>query len=83
MLRAIPPMSNAERQRRFCARNPGYYARIQRRKRGSAAAITAAAEAFMAALAANESQALAAPAAGSPQTLPRESTRDGDVAPAL
>ena len=30
------PMSNAERQRRFRERNPGYYARIQARKRASA-----------------------------------------------
>ena len=36
MLIIPPPMSNAERQRRFRERNPGYYARIQARKRASA-----------------------------------------------
>jgi hypothetical protein len=41
MLIIPPPMTNAERQRRFCRANPGYYARIQARKRAAANADTA------------------------------------------
>jgi hypothetical protein len=41
-------MSNAERQRKFRQANPGYYARIQARKRASA---KADAERYIAALA--------------------------------
>lgn len=31
-VRASPPMSNAERQRQFRARNPGYYGRLHRKR---------------------------------------------------
>lgn len=33
--RPVPPMSNAQRQRLFRQRNPGYYARIQATRRAS------------------------------------------------
>ena len=33
MLRPYRPMSNLERQRAFCARNPGYYCRLKAKRR--------------------------------------------------
>ena len=37
-----PPVSNTERQRQFRERNPGYYARIQAKKRAASKAYVAA-----------------------------------------
>ena len=47
MLTVCPPMSNAERQRQFCERNPGYYARIKAKERAMS---RAAAEQYLAKL---------------------------------
>src|SRR5688500_11360566 len=39
---SFPPVSNTERQREFRERNPGYYARIQAKKRAACKARVAA-----------------------------------------
>jgi hypothetical protein len=41
MLRPSPPMSNAERQRLFRERNPGYYGRLHARQRARVKALAA------------------------------------------
>jgi hypothetical protein len=52
MLKPAPPMSNAERQRQFRERNPGYYGRLHRKRKAEVMALiaarTAAAEAMAA-----------------------------------
>ena len=60
MLRPFVAMSNAERQRLFRERNPGYYGRLHRRRRAEG-------EARLAAMAA---AAAAAPARAVPLMLP-------------
>jgi hypothetical protein len=52
MLRPAPPMTNAERQRQFRARNPGYYGRLHARRRAGQKAAAAAMNAQLMALAA-------------------------------
>jgi hypothetical protein len=42
MLHNCPPMSNAERQRRFRQRNPGYYGRLHRTRNAMADALIVA-----------------------------------------
>jgi hypothetical protein len=42
MLKAVGPMSNTERQRKFRERNPGYYGRLHARKRAGVKAAPAA-----------------------------------------
>ena len=49
MLRPEPPMSNAERQRLFRERHPGYYAKLHARRRAGHKALIAAARAQLAA----------------------------------
>ena len=39
MLKPFAPMSNTERQRRFRARNPGYYGRLHRKRNAGAKAM--------------------------------------------
>jgi hypothetical protein len=41
MLKIPPPMSNYERQRQFCERNPGYYQRLRAKRRAESAALAA------------------------------------------
>src|SRR5687768_14335559 len=61
----FPPVSNTERQRQFRERNPGYYARIQAKKRAASkahvAAIRAAERAAAAMLAKSRQLMLPAP----------------------
>ncbi len=56
-----PPMSNAERQRQFRERNPGYYGRLMARRRAASKADAARAAALQVAAVKREPLMLPAP----------------------
>jgi hypothetical protein len=58
MLRPCPPISNAERQRQFRERNPGYYGRLHAKRRAALRAFTAQKNAAAQAMAARREQLL-------------------------
>src|SRR4051812_31002826 len=75
MLITPPPASNAQRQREFCARNPGYYRKYAARRRAMAQRaqeeyVATLAAAMAAEAAAEAAKAAAETATDQPLTLP-------------
>jgi hypothetical protein len=66
MLSPAPPISNTERQRRFRARNPGYFNKYNARRRGNPEATRA----YLAAIVQTAEATVAAAATPSPLLLP-------------